>query len=162
MEIPSEPRRGRVITKLPKDGMRSIPGTYIAGSTSRSIFRTPVQAIAQWQARKASRQVAKFLCTACPNGYGRIGGSHRLENWTDGCVAVSNQEIDEIWMAVDDRNPDRDPSLSSEFPKDHCPSDTKITDSVLPPDSPIWCRFCRGSSPGIKNLGKMTEEGRSC
>jgi hypothetical protein len=59
-------------------------------------------------------------------------------------------------------NRDRDPSLSSEFPKDHCPSAMKITDSMLPLDSPIGCRFCRGSSPGIRNLGEMTEEARAC
>jgi murein L,D-transpeptidase YafK len=34
-----------------------------------------------------------------PKGYGWIG---RLKDWTDGCLAVSNQEIDEIWMAGDD------------------------------------------------------------
>ena len=35
-----------------------------------------------------------------PNGYGWVGASHRLKDWTDGCVAVTNQEIDEIWRAV--------------------------------------------------------------
>ncbi len=37
-----------------------------------------------------------------PNHYGWIGASHRLKDWTDGCVAVTNQEIDEIWQAVPD------------------------------------------------------------
>jgi murein L,D-transpeptidase YafK len=35
-----------------------------------------------------------------PNGYGWVGASHRLKDWTDGCVAVTNEEIDEIWKAV--------------------------------------------------------------
>ena len=35
-----------------------------------------------------------------PNGYGFVGASHRLKDWTDGCIAVTNQEIDEIWDAV--------------------------------------------------------------
>ena len=35
-----------------------------------------------------------------PNGYGFVGASHRLKDWTDGCIAVTNQEIDEIWAAV--------------------------------------------------------------
>jgi len=26
---------------------------------------------------------------------------HRYVNWTDGCIAVTNTEMDEIWMAVD-------------------------------------------------------------
>jgi murein L,D-transpeptidase YafK len=40
-----------------------------------------------------------------PNGYGWMGASHRLKDWTDGCVAVTNQEIDEIWQAVADGTP---------------------------------------------------------
>ena len=40
-----------------------------------------------------------------PNGYGWMGASHRLKDWTDGCIAVTNQEIDEIWSAVTDGTP---------------------------------------------------------
>ncbi len=37
-----------------------------------------------------------------PNGYKWVGASHRLKDWTDGCIAVTDQEIDEIWLAVPD------------------------------------------------------------
>lgn len=37
-----------------------------------------------------------------PKGYGWVGASHRL---TDGCIAVTNEEIDEIWRAVPDGTP---------------------------------------------------------
>jgi murein L,D-transpeptidase YafK len=37
-----------------------------------------------------------------PNGYGAIGAVHRLRDWTDGCITVTNEEIDEIWKAVPD------------------------------------------------------------
>jgi murein L,D-transpeptidase YafK len=40
-----------------------------------------------------------------PNHYGWIGASHRLKDWTDGCVAVTNEEIDEIWQAVANGTP---------------------------------------------------------
>lgn len=40
-----------------------------------------------------------------PKGYGWVGASHRLKDWTDGCVAVTNQEIDEIWRSVPDGTP---------------------------------------------------------
>jgi murein L,D-transpeptidase YafK len=40
-----------------------------------------------------------------PNGYGAIGAAHRLKDWTDGCIAVTNEEIDEIWRAVPDGTP---------------------------------------------------------
>lgn len=35
-----------------------------------------------------------------PNGRGAIGAAHRLRDWTDGCIAVTNEEIEEIWRAV--------------------------------------------------------------
>lgn len=34
------------------------------------------------------------------NGLGWIGRLHRVVDWTDGCVAVTNREMDEIWRAV--------------------------------------------------------------
>ncbi len=37
-----------------------------------------------------------------PNGYGWVGKDHRLRDWTDGCIAVTNEEIDEIWRIVRD------------------------------------------------------------
>jgi len=37
-----------------------------------------------------------------PNGYGFLGPAHRLHDWTDGCIAVTDQEIEEIWRMVDD------------------------------------------------------------
>lgn len=36
------------------------------------------------------------------NGLGWIGGLHRLKDWTQGCIAVTNAEIDEIWNLVPD------------------------------------------------------------
>ena len=40
-----------------------------------------------------------------PNGYRWVGASHRLKDWTDGCIAVTDQEMDEIWLAVLDGTP---------------------------------------------------------
>ena len=40
-----------------------------------------------------------------PNGYGWVGKEHRLKDWTDGCIAVTNEEMDEIWHAVPDGTP---------------------------------------------------------
>ncbi len=40
-----------------------------------------------------------------PNGYRYVGAVHRLKDWTDGCVAVTDDEIDEIWRAVPDGTP---------------------------------------------------------
>ncbi len=40
-----------------------------------------------------------------PNGYRWIGSGHRAKDWTDGCIAVTNEEIDEIWQSVVDGTP---------------------------------------------------------
>jgi murein L,D-transpeptidase YafK len=34
------------------------------------------------------------------NGFEWLGRLHRLKDWTTGCVAVTNAEVDEIWNAV--------------------------------------------------------------
>jgi murein L,D-transpeptidase YafK len=39
------------------------------------------------------------------NGLGWIGNLHHLSDWTAGCVAVTDREIDEIWRAVPDGTP---------------------------------------------------------
>lgn len=36
------------------------------------------------------------------NRFGWIGRAHRMVDWTDGCVAVTNREIEEIWRVVPD------------------------------------------------------------
>ena len=40
-----------------------------------------------------------------PNGYGWLRSGHRARDWTDGCIAVTNAEMDEIWNAVRDGTP---------------------------------------------------------
>lgn len=40
-----------------------------------------------------------------PNGLGWIGPFHRFYDWTAGCIAVTDSEIDEIWKAVPNGTP---------------------------------------------------------
>ncbi len=35
-----------------------------------------------------------------PKEYAFVGKAHTLHDWTDGCIAVSNEEMDEIWRLV--------------------------------------------------------------
>jgi murein L,D-transpeptidase YafK len=35
-----------------------------------------------------------------PNGKGWVGARHRLYDWTLGCIALTDEEIDEIWPLV--------------------------------------------------------------
>jgi murein L,D-transpeptidase YafK len=37
-----------------------------------------------------------------PNGRGWIGPSHRATDWTAGCIAVTDDEIEELWRVVPD------------------------------------------------------------
>lgn len=40
-----------------------------------------------------------------PNGQESIGGLHVEQDWTQGCIAVTNQEIEEIWRLVPNGTP---------------------------------------------------------
>ena len=40
-----------------------------------------------------------------PNGFGWLGATHRALDWTDGCIAVTDAEMDEIWELVPDGTP---------------------------------------------------------
>ena len=35
-----------------------------------------------------------------PNGMGAIGKAHVARDWTQGCIAVTNEEIEELWRVV--------------------------------------------------------------
>lgn len=39
------------------------------------------------------------------NGWGHIGAQHIRMDWTDGCIAVTNEEMDEIWAHVANGTP---------------------------------------------------------
>ena len=40
-----------------------------------------------------------------PNGYGWIGRAHTALDWTQGCIAVTNEQIEEIWKLVPNGTP---------------------------------------------------------
>jgi len=35
-----------------------------------------------------------------PKKYAWVGKSHAAHDWTDGCIAVSNEEMDELWKLI--------------------------------------------------------------
>jgi len=39
------------------------------------------------------------------NGFGWVGRLHRLKDWTLGCVALTNPEIEELWKLIPDGTP---------------------------------------------------------
>jgi murein L,D-transpeptidase YafK len=55
------------------------------------------------EARAAQNGVSAgsdIMIHGLPNGLGWLGRVHLLRDWTDGCVAVTNTEIEEIWAMV--------------------------------------------------------------
>lgn len=44
----------------------------------------------------------EIMIHGLPNGKGWIGEEHAQYDWTEGCIAVTNEEMDEIWSMVDD------------------------------------------------------------
>jgi murein L,D-transpeptidase YafK len=40
-----------------------------------------------------------------PNGFGWLASTHRSLDWTDGCIAVTDAEMDEMWELVPDETP---------------------------------------------------------
>ena len=43
-----------------------------------------------------------ILIHGLPNGQGALGAAHLAKDWTAGCIAVTNSEIEEIWSLVPD------------------------------------------------------------
>jgi len=39
------------------------------------------------------------------NGLGWLGSMHRAIDWTNGCIAVTDTEMDEIWRLIPDGTP---------------------------------------------------------
>jgi murein L,D-transpeptidase YafK len=39
------------------------------------------------------------------NGLGWLGRTHRAIDWTSGCIAMTNDEVDELWRIVPDGTP---------------------------------------------------------
>ena len=60
------------------------------------------------RARAAKRGVSPggdIMIHGLPNGYGWVGRGHLAKDWTDGCIAVTDQEIEEILTLVADGTP---------------------------------------------------------
>ena len=55
---------------------------------------------AEDRARAAKMGVAPggaIMIHGLPNGKGFVGAAHRMYDWTLGCIAVTDEEIDEVW-----------------------------------------------------------------
>lgn len=88
---------------------RTPEGIYqVAGRNANSAYHRSLRVSypnEQDRARAAKLGVAPggdIMIHGLPNGYGWIGRGHLAKDWTDGCIAVTDQEIEEIWRLVPD------------------------------------------------------------
>ena len=51
-------------------------------------------------ARLGVRAGGDIMIHGLPDAFASVGALHRQQDWTEGCVAVTNEEIEEIWGAV--------------------------------------------------------------
>jgi murein L,D-transpeptidase YafK len=91
---------------------RTPEGTYsIVGRNPKSQYHRALRVSypnADDRARAARRGVSPgsdIMIHGLPNGYGWVGRGHLAKDWTDGCIAVTDQEIEEIWTLVADGTP---------------------------------------------------------
>jgi murein L,D-transpeptidase YafK len=86
---------------------RTPEGRYIiAGRNQNSHYHRSLQISYPNEIDRAVAQKMKcdpggdIFIHGLPNGYGWLGKTHTLHDWTLGCIAVTDQEIEEIWRLV--------------------------------------------------------------
>ncbi len=104
--------RGGLEPKRRQGDRRTPEGTYRIDSRNqhsqfhRSLHISYPDAEDRKRAKKAGVSPrGDIYLHGLPNGQGWIGAAHRKTDWTDGCIAVTDQEIEEIWALVPNGTP---------------------------------------------------------
>ena len=85
------------------EGVYSISGRNAASAFHRALRVSYPNAADRAAARRHGLNPGgDIMLHGLPNGQGYIGQAHRLTDWTEGCIAVTNAEIEEIWRLVPD------------------------------------------------------------
>jgi murein L,D-transpeptidase YafK len=86
---------------------RTPEGTYVIDSRKRdsSFHRALHISYPNNEDRRRARRLGvapggAIMIHGLPNGMGAIGKAHLIRDWTQGCIAVTNEEIEEIWRVV--------------------------------------------------------------
>ena len=104
---------GEPVGKKTRQGDHKTPeGNYtISGRNPRSQFHRSLRISYPSAADRAAARRAgvspggDIFVHGLPNGQGWIGKGHLAADWTDGCIAVTNEEIEEIWRLVPNGTP---------------------------------------------------------
>ena len=86
---------------------RTPEGTYVIDSRNpnSAFHRSRHISYPNAQDRRRARQLnvspgGDIMIHGLPNGMAAMGKAHVLRDWTLGCIAVTNAEIEEIWRVV--------------------------------------------------------------
>jgi murein L,D-transpeptidase YafK len=104
--------RGGLEPKRHQGDNRTPEGRYrISGRNPHSSFHLSLR-ISYPSARDAAEAAARgedpggdIMIHGIRNGMGWVGALHRSVDWTAGCIALTDQEIEEIWRVVPDGTP---------------------------------------------------------
>ncbi len=104
--------RNPVGHKIMEGDKRTPEGLYIVdGKNPKSNFHLsikisyPEERDLEMASRLNVKPGGMIMIHGLPKGMERLGKRHRLEDWTDGCIAVTNKEIEEIWAMVEEGTP---------------------------------------------------------
>lgn len=102
---PIGPKRQEGDNKTP-EGSYIIDSHGPKSSFHRSLHISYPSAADREQAlRRGLQPGGDIMIHGIKNGMGWIGPLHRLADWTAGCIAVTNQEMEEIYAIVPDGTP---------------------------------------------------------
>ena len=88
------------------EGAYTISGRNPASKFHKSLRISYPEARDRERARRAGvNPGGDVMIHGLPNGQDSLGAAHRDTDWTLGCIAVTNQEIEEIWRLVPNGTP---------------------------------------------------------
>lgn len=87
--------------KKTPEGIYVVDGRNVNSSYHRSLHISyPSEAEIQQARRSGVSPGSNIMIHGMKNGLGWLGPLHRVFDWTQGCIAVTNKEIEEIWALV--------------------------------------------------------------
>jgi len=88
------------------EGVYTIDGRNPDSEFHRALHISYPNAADERSAREAGDEVGgEIMIHGLPDDAAWMGTEHARFDWTEGCIAVSNEEIDEIWKLVADGTP---------------------------------------------------------
>jgi murein L,D-transpeptidase YafK len=88
------------------EGVYAIDGRNGASEFHRALHISYPNAADRRSASEAGADPGgEIMIHGLPEGAEWVGGEHLRFDWTEGCIAVTNEEIDELWELVADGTP---------------------------------------------------------